>query len=177
MPDTTPPVIHFIVGFSDSHGPEFACAAPSGNGSSEPGRVTCFACRNGSRFKRAQLAAAPPHRLSTVMGTDEELIAIAQKAKELSALAEYKNHRGMFTIEESIHHGDYRTVRYVEVYEINPTTVDAVLISSAYCYGSWARADKPHTEHRRQALEQLVADLRAGRTNRNIGWSTFRLTK
>jgi hypothetical protein len=86
-----------------------------------------------------------------------------------------KNHRGMFTIEEVIHHGDYRSQRYVEVYALNETTVDAVLISSAYCYGSWAHAEHPYTEHRAAALKQLVDDLLHGRTNRSIGWSTFRL--
>lgn len=70
-------------------------------------------------------------------------------------------------IRETIHHGDYRNVRTVEVWEINPVTVDAVLQSSAYCYGSFANADG------RQMLLDLVDDLRAGRINRAIGWSTF----
>lgn len=84
-----------------------------------------------------------------------------------------KNGRGMYVVEEVIHHGDYRSVRRVEVYDLNEATVDAIVQSSAYCYGSWAHADE-YREHRAAALRQLVEDLKAGRVNRHIGWSTFR---
>lgn len=85
-----------------------------------------------------------------------------------------RNERGMYVIEEVIHHGQYRSVRHVEVYDLNETTVDGVLISSAYCYGSWADPASRHAETRRPALLALVEDLRAGRENLSIGWSTFR---
>lgn len=86
-----------------------------------------------------------------------------------------KNERGNYVIEEVIHHGEYRNTRRVEVYAINETTVDAVLQSSAYCYGSWKHPENPsHELHRRTALARLVADLNEGRENRHIGWSTFR---
>lgn len=84
-----------------------------------------------------------------------------------------KNERGNYTIEEVIHHGEYRNTRRVEVYDITPVTVDAVLISSAYCYGSWLDSDQ-YAEVRRAALATLVDDLKHGRVNRAIGWSTFR---
>jgi len=80
----------------------------------------------------------------------------------------------MFKIRETIHHGNYRSVRTVEVYAINTVTVDAVLQSSAYCYGSWQEPEQEsHREYRRAALKGLVEDLKAGRVNRSIGWSTF----
>jgi hypothetical protein len=81
----------------------------------------------------------------------------------------------MYVIEEFIHHGDYRSRRYVEVYAINIATVDAVLQASAYAYGSWWDADSPHAAARRPKLLALVEDLKHGRVNRCIGWSTFRL--
>ena len=86
-----------------------------------------------------------------------------------------KNERGNYTIEEVIHYGEYRHSRHVEVYDITVATIDGVLMSSAYCYGSWADAEPQFAEHRRAALVQLVDDLRSGVTNRAIGWSTFRL--
>lgn len=91
-------------------------------------------------------------------------------------LPAHRNHRNMYTVEEFIHHGNYRSLRTVEVYDITVATVDGILMSSAYCYGSWQHPENPgHLEHRRAALKQLVADLKAGETNRAIGWSTFRL--
>jgi hypothetical protein len=71
-------------------------------------------------------------------------------------------------IRETIHHGDYRNVRTVEVYAVNKVTVDAVLQSSAYCYGTFTDTDR-----HREMLAELVEDLKAGRVNRSIGWSTF----
>lgn len=47
-------LVHFITGFNDRTGAEFACTAPSGTGKDNPGRVTCFACRRSSVFKREQ---------------------------------------------------------------------------------------------------------------------------
>jgi hypothetical protein len=77
----------------------------------------------------------------------------------------------MIRIEEVIHHGDYRSRRVVEVYAINAVTVDAVLTSSAYCYSSKLNG----SEKAQQMLAGLVEDLKAGRENRSIGWSTFRV--
>lgn len=93
------------------------------------------------------------------------------------APAQKSHERGMYVVEEVIHHGNYRTVRRVEVYDLNEVTVDAVLQSSAYCYGSWAgpQENPIYTEHRNAALKRLVADLKRGRVNRSIGWSTFRV--
>lgn len=84
-----------------------------------------------------------------------------------------KNDRGMYVVEELIHHGNYRSLRRVEVYDLNEVTVDAILQSSAYCYGSW-REQGQFAEHRQAALKQLVSDLKRGRVNRSVGWSTFR---
>lgn len=86
-----------------------------------------------------------------------------------------KNAGGMYAVQEVIHHGDYRSSRLVEVYDLNETTVDAILQSSAYCYGSWANAEPQFHEHRAAALKNLVEDLKQGRVNRSIGWSTFRV--
>jgi hypothetical protein len=109
--------------------------------------------------------------LRDIIAEDPALSETAAKAW----LSQCRNHRGMYTIQEVIHHGDYRSERIVEVYDVNETTVDAVLQSSAYCYGSWAHAEPPYTGHRKAALATLVQDLRHGRENRSIGWSTFRL--
>lgn len=88
--------------------------------------------------------------------------------------APQKNRRGMFTIEEVAHHGDYRSVRRVEVYAINAVTVDAIIQSSVYAYGSWLHPENPeYKKVRNTQLHQLVEDLKAGRENRDIGWSTF----
>lgn len=78
----------------------------------------------------------------------------------------------MVKIEEVIHHGDYHSRRVVEVWSINEITVDAVITSSAYCYQTYQGSDNPRREER---LHELVEDLKAGRENRSIGWSTFRV--
>lgn len=77
----------------------------------------------------------------------------------------------MFQIEEVIHHGQYRSRRVVEVYDINEVTVDAILQSSAYCYGSMRNG----SERQQELLAELVEDLKTGYENRSIGWSTFKL--
>jgi hypothetical protein len=174
MPDTT--IIHYLrPGLS-----QVACTLRGTvtiEHSNDPGKVTCFACRKADVFKQAQREPARlpqremPTLLREVLAESPDLAAINSKAW----LARCRNDRGMFTIQEVIHHGDYRSQRFVEVYEINETTVDAVLQSSAYCYGSWAHAEPQFAEHRSAALKQLVQDLRDGVTNRAIGWSTFRL--
>jgi len=140
-----------------------------------PGEVTCFICRKTPSFKRAQLASGvgtpTPIKLSGVMADDEALNDLAA-----AAFRESKNGRGMYVVEEFIHHGNYRSTRRVEVYDVTASTMDGVLMSSAYCYGSWQNPeDERHTKHRRDALMQLVDDLRHLRTNRSIGWSTFRI--
>lgn len=183
MPDTPPTstLIHLI----DIGGTNTCCGQPLDAAySTDPGRVTCFSCRSSSHFKSVQrhhlkvdaaVAKLVPVKLSKVMADDAHLSALREEADAKFDLPSMRNHRNMFVIEEYIHHGNYRSRRTVEVYDINAVTVDAVLQSSAYCYGSWLHAEAPHTEHRRAALHQLVEDLRHGRTNRAIGWSTFRL--
>jgi hypothetical protein len=96
---------------------------------------------------------------------------------DLPAATPIKNDAGMYPVEEIIHHGDYYSRRVVEVYALNETTVDAIIQSSAYCYGSWANAEGADDlkSHRRELLKRLVQDLKEGRVNRSIGWSTFRV--
>lgn len=171
MPEQPPPTIHY--GTPASALTAFCGEAEHHEVSTEPGEVTCFACRKSPAFKRAQLAS-PPVPLAEVIADTPEL----EKLRVEANLRGMKNERGMYVIEESIHHGDYRSIRRVEVYEINEATVNAVLISSAYCYGDWANETNPgYRHHRRQALATLVKDLRHLRENRSIGWSTFRLIK
>ena len=141
------------------------------------GMVTCFGCRRTHLFLRDQKAAemegvGAPTPLRQVIAESEDMQALARQV-----LKTWKNERGMYVIEEAIHHGDYRSTRRVEVYDITPVTVDAVLISSAYCYGSWLDPHGPYPDARRPKLFELVEDLRAGRENRQIGWSTFKLVK
>lgn len=148
--------------------------------SEEVGKVTCFACRRTEVFKQDQLTEGveppTPIKLSGVMAGSEEMFDLAAKAAAASWLKAQRNERGMYVIEEVIHHGDYRSQRRVEVYAINVVTVDAIIQSSAYSYGSWLHPENPkHTEVRRAKLRGLVEDLKAGRVNRDIGWSTFRL--
>lgn len=69
-------------------------------------------------------------------------------------------------VRETIHHGNYRNVRVMEVYALNAVTVDALVQSSAYCYGSLTEGPQ------RARLEALVAALKAGRVAQ-IGWSDF----
>jgi hypothetical protein len=183
MPDTAP-IVHFIERRSSER---TVCnilndSTPPGwpTTTEDPGRVTCFACRRSPEFSTAQQGVgAPtplpqrqtPKLLRDIIAEDPALSETAAKAW----LSQCRNHRGMYTIQEVIHHGDYISERIVEVYDVNETTVDAVLQSSAYCYGSWAHAEPPYTGHRKAALATLVQDLRHGRENRSIGWSTFRL--
>lgn len=170
MPDTASTLIHFttpaLLKFRQT-----ACLQESNSPlvTDEVGQVTCFACRKSGPFLVRQgegvrvpvpLAEIEPPGLRRLM--DDVLKAC-------------RNERGMYVIEESIHHGDYRSVRRVEVYDINAVTVDAVIVSSAYTYGSWLDPDSPHATGRRPKLFDLVDDLRSLRTNRVIGWSTFRL--
>jgi hypothetical protein len=143
--------------------------------SEDPGRVTCFACRKTAIFKGDQLlgvgAPTPPIKLSGVMTEAPGLTRLMG-----DVLKSCRNERGMYVIEETIHHGEYRSTRRVEVHAINAVTVDAVIQSSAYAYGSWLHPDNPeHKQVRNTQLHQLVADLKALRTNRCIGWSTFRI--
>lgn len=147
------------------------------------GEVTCFACRRSQVFLQEQGVGTPtplpqrqtPKLLKEIIAEDPQLSTLHGEAlKEF--LRGARNERGMFVIEEVIHHGDYRSVRRVEVYSINAVTVDAVIQSSAYAYGSWLNPDNPdHKQVRNIKLHQLVQDLRTGVTNRDIGWSTFRL--
>lgn len=69
-------------------------------------------------------------------------------------------------IREKIHHGNYRHERVVEVYALNAVTVDAVVQSSAYCYGSLSEGPQ------KARLDALVADLKAGKVAQ-LGWSDF----
>lgn len=173
MPTHPPTLIHFTnsMFLAGATG----CGDTDGMVSATPGRVTCFACRKSEAFKQAQVKGEL-RLLRDVIEEDPALAALADKAAARAWLKAQRNDRGMFTIEEFIHHGDYRSTRRVEVYAINAVTVDAVIQSSAYCYGSWLNPENPdHKQVRNTKLHQLVEDLKAGRTNRDVGWSTFRL--
>jgi hypothetical protein len=74
----------------------------------------------------------------------------------------------MFKIQETISHGDYRSVRVMEVYAINGVTVDALVQSSAYCYGSLAN-DKDQNK-----LDAIVDGLKSGKRVA-LGWSDFKV--
>jgi hypothetical protein len=167
-PSTT--LIHFAKGnltpACRDHGDEITT-------STRHGEVTCFACRKSAAFLEYPKGVGTPTPLDQVIAESPEMQELSARA--LAAL--WRNERGMYTVEETIHHGDYRSTRRVEVYDITPSTVDGILMSSAYCYGSWARADAPYAEHRAAVLKALVKDLRSGIENRSVGWSTFRLTK
>lgn len=158
-----------------------ACGDPAGRYTPDPGQVTCFTCRKTPVFQAVQLGGGPPppqdetpKPLRAVLAEDAELLALAKRRAE--RLKAWRNERDMFVVEERIHHGDYRSTRRMEVRSIDAVTVDAVLQSSPYCYGSYLRPDNPaHTEVRRAKVHEMVADLIAGREHRNIGWSTFRI--
>ena len=137
--------------------------------SSSPGDVTCFACRRSEAFLADLKGVRVPVPLAEI-----EPPGLRRLMDDV--LTTCRNERGMYVIEESIHHGNYRSVRRVEVYDINAVTVDAVIVSSAYAYGSWLTPENPaHKQARNANLHNLVDDLRSLRTNRVIGWSTFRL--
>lgn len=179
---TSDTLIHYRSGWDAPPACGESMAAP---GTAVFGAVTCFACRRTHQFLRDQKGAelggveppTPPVKLSEVINHSPDLAEIAERAAASQKLQAQRNERGMFVIEETIHHGDYRSTRRVEVYDINPVTVDAIIQSSAYCYGSWLDPHGPYPGARRPKLFELVADLRAGRENRQIGWSTFRLIK
>jgi hypothetical protein len=167
--------------------PLIACGAHPlriANHTEDVGKVTCFGCRKTEVFKADQLEGVGtptplpqremPRLLKDIVAEDPVLVDLNNRAWK-AALPAAKNSRDMYVIEELIHHGEYRTVRRVEMYDINPVTVDAVLISSAYCYGSWLDPNAQHAAARRPKLFALVDDLRHGRVNRTVGWSTFRL--
>lgn len=109
--------------------------------------------------------------------TDEEYEARRLKdyRNDPPAAPAEKNERDMYAVEELIHHGNYISRRTVEVYALNEVTVDAIIQSSAYCYGSWKNPDVTYESLRPSHLEHLVQDLKEGRVNRSIGWSTFRV--
>jgi hypothetical protein len=172
MPEHPPTLIHFTTDALLKAG-RAACGQDhrTNQVSARPGDVTCFACRKSSPFLVRQ-GVEPPTPLREVIEKDPALNTLAGQAITAAA----KNHRGMYVIEEVIHMGDYRSTRYVEVYAINAVTMDAILQSSAFSYGSWLNPDNPdHKPARNVKLHQLVEDLKHGRTNRSIGWSTFRL--
>lgn len=186
MSGTTPIHYHTKPG---AKAPTIACGAHPlriANHTEEVGKVTCFACRKTVVFREDQLAGGVgtptplpqremPKLLKDIVTEDPELSELESRAWK-AALAAARNSRGMYVIEEFIHHGDYRSTRRVEVYGINAVTVDCVIQSSAYYYGSWLHPENPdHKQARNTKLHQLVEDLRHGRTNRAVGWSTFRL--
>lgn len=77
-----------------------------------------------------------------------------------------RNARGNYCVEELVHHGNYRHVRIMEVEELLPRTVGAIVRSGPYIYT--AADDSPH-------VAKILADLKRGRVNRSHGWSTFRV--
>lgn len=58
MPDTITPV-HYLIAVHEA-GPEHACHGLGSRGTTESGRVTCFACRRSEAFKAAQLGVGAP---------------------------------------------------------------------------------------------------------------------
>lgn len=78
MPDLTP-----IVHFRNEHAPLRAavCGELFGIRASDPGRVTCFACRKDPQFIRAQ--DETPVKLSGVMAEDPYLRALANKSRAM----------------------------------------------------------------------------------------------
>jgi hypothetical protein len=165
MPDTPSTLIHYrapgTTGTAcDQHNPEAVQHSDT-----DPGGVTCFACRKTDIFKAGQMRVGTPtplpqrqapKLLKDIVAEDPELSELERKAWK-AALPAAKNCRGMYVIEEFIHHGEYRSTRRVEVYDINAVTVDAVIQSSAYCYGSWLHPENPdHKQPRNTKLHQLV---------------------
>lgn len=69
-------------------------------------------------------------------------------------------------VREKIHHGHYRSERVVEVYTLNAVTVDAIVQSSAYCYGTLSEGPQ------KARLDALVATLKEGKVAQ-LGWSDF----
>lgn len=137
--------VHFIDQPASSRA---ACNDPiNGAGATTPGDVTCFGCRATPQFKQAQGG-----RTTDPLSNDER--------------DAWRNERGMFVVEERIHHGDYRVERRIEVHEITPATVDGILMSSPYSYGPSVHAD---------LFTEMIMSLRIGRDYAGIGWSTFRL--
>jgi hypothetical protein len=72
----------------------------------------------------------------------------------------------MFTITETIHHGDYRSVTTTDVERIDAATIGTVFAASPYTY------NPPRPE----LAEKIAADLKAGREVSH-GWSRFTATK
>lgn len=131
------------------------------------GMVTCFACRRSPQFLTDQ-GVGNPTPLPEVIADTPELQRLMD-----DVLKACRNDRGMYVIEEAIHHGDYRSVRRCEFHDITALTVNTMLISSPYSYGDWLDPAAPHAVVRRPKVFELVADLRALRPHRGIGWSTF----
>lgn len=170
MSEVSPPIIHFK---SPAIPGRTACSLRGTviiESTRDPARVTCPTCKRQGCYKVANKGVETPTPLRDVVEETPELQRLTK-----DALKACRNERGMYVIEEFIHHGDYRSTRRVEVYALNETTVDAVIQSSAYCYDSWADRTSPHYEARIIKLRALVEDLKALRTNRLVGWSTFRI--
>lgn len=87
-------------------------------------------------------------------------------------LAPLRNHRNMFVVKETIHHGDVFIQRHMEVPRLNAMIAGALIMSSPYNYGDWF-AGPDSSSVRSEKLHTLVDDLRNFRPNRSIGWSTF----
>lgn len=68
----------------------------------------------------------------------------------------------MITITETIHHGNYRSTRVMQVPVINSTTVRALLMSSPYCYTETS-----------ETRVNIVRDELATSNRAEHGWSTF----
>jgi hypothetical protein len=64
MPEPVPTLIHFRTPGKELG--DAVCGESYGGRSSDPGQITCFACRNSIEFKRAQRDADPIQRLSAV---------------------------------------------------------------------------------------------------------------
>lgn len=69
-------------------------------------------------------------------------------------------------IRETLHHGDYRNVRTVEVYKLTSHSLAGVLMSSAYVY----------LDMEPERLKRMISELETtGLTQ--LGWSDFEIVK
>jgi hypothetical protein len=69
-------------------------------------------------------------------------------------------------IQESIHHGDYRHKRVIEVYALTPLTVKGILMSSAY----------PDVEPSPEYLNNILTNLKEQGAAQH-GWADFEIVE
>lgn len=72
----------------------------------------------------------------------------------------------MIRIKETIHHGEYRSKRFVEVHAINELTVRGILMSSPY----------PSTNPNQTRLEAMIANLKE-QGKAQHGWADYEIVE